>query len=95
MMSVFEKPFGVTQTWSCYNLKDLRLKKCLGLCKVTCFFCLFSVVVNIVLLCFHFVQECKNKCCDAATCKLTRGAACAEGDCCANCQVSTVLDEAM
>ncbi|XP_053269653.1 disintegrin and metalloproteinase domain-containing protein 9 [Pleuronectes platessa] len=32
-------------------------------------------------------EECKNKCCDAATCKLTGGAACAEGDCCDNCQI--------
>ncbi|XP_034426955.1 disintegrin and metalloproteinase domain-containing protein 9 [Hippoglossus hippoglossus] len=32
-------------------------------------------------------EECKNKCCDAATCKFTGGAACAEGDCCDNCQI--------
>nr|XP_046234103.1 disintegrin and metalloproteinase domain-containing protein 9 [Scatophagus argus] len=32
-------------------------------------------------------EECNNKCCDAATCKLTRGSACAEGSCCDNCQI--------
>ncbi|XP_054454865.1 disintegrin and metalloproteinase domain-containing protein 9 isoform X2 [Anoplopoma fimbria] len=31
--------------------------------------------------------ECKNRCCDAATCKLTSGAACAQGECCENCQI--------
>lgn len=33
-------------------------------------------------------QECNNKCCDAATCRFTRGSACADGNCCDNCQVS-------
>uniref|UniRef100_A0A8C5HW23 Disintegrin and metalloproteinase domain-containing protein 9-like n=1 Tax=Gouania willdenowi TaxID=441366 RepID=A0A8C5HW23_GOUWI len=32
-------------------------------------------------------EECKNKCCDAATCKLASGSACADGDCCGNCQI--------
>ncbi|XP_053739324.1 disintegrin and metalloproteinase domain-containing protein 9 [Synchiropus splendidus] len=32
-------------------------------------------------------KECKNKCCNAATCKLTPGSACAHGSCCNNCQV--------
>ncbi|XP_056153446.1 disintegrin and metalloproteinase domain-containing protein 9 [Lampris incognitus] len=32
-------------------------------------------------------EECKDKCCDAATCKFTRGSACAGGDCCSNCQI--------
>nr|XP_019938468.1 PREDICTED: disintegrin and metalloproteinase domain-containing protein 9-like [Paralichthys olivaceus] len=32
-------------------------------------------------------EECNNKCCDPATCKFTQGAACAEGDCCDNCQI--------
>ncbi|XP_012720861.2 disintegrin and metalloproteinase domain-containing protein 9 isoform X1 [Fundulus heteroclitus] len=32
-------------------------------------------------------EECKNKCCDAATCKLTSGSYCADGDCCDNCQI--------
>ncbi|CAH2322806.1 disintegrin and metallo ase domain-containing 9-like [Pelobates cultripes] len=32
------------------------------------------------------VQECNNPCCDAATCKLTKGSACAQGLCCENCQ---------
>ncbi|XP_015236789.1 PREDICTED: disintegrin and metalloproteinase domain-containing protein 9-like [Cyprinodon variegatus] len=31
--------------------------------------------------------ECKNECCDAATCKLTRGSYCAHGDCCEKCQL--------
>ncbi|XP_040032303.2 disintegrin and metalloproteinase domain-containing protein 9 [Gasterosteus aculeatus] len=31
--------------------------------------------------------ECNNKCCDAATCKLTSGSACAQGGCCSNCQI--------
>ena len=34
-----------------------------------------------------FVQECKNSCCDASTCRLTEGAQCAHGECCDNCQV--------
>ncbi|KAL1264065.1 hypothetical protein QQF64_004420 [Cirrhinus molitorella] len=33
-------------------------------------------------------QECKNKCCDAATCTLTKGSACAAGSCCENCQIN-------
>ncbi|KAJ0060508.1 hypothetical protein NL108_014984, partial [Boleophthalmus pectinirostris] len=32
-------------------------------------------------------QECKNKCCDAATCKFTKGSACAAGRCCEDCQL--------
>ncbi|XP_042363909.1 disintegrin and metalloproteinase domain-containing protein 9 [Plectropomus leopardus] len=32
-------------------------------------------------------EECDNNCCDAATCRFTRGAACAQGDCCENCQL--------
>ncbi|XP_059180815.1 disintegrin and metalloproteinase domain-containing protein 9 [Centropristis striata] len=32
-------------------------------------------------------EECNNKCCDSATCKFTRGATCAQGDCCDNCQL--------
>ncbi|KAI1886960.1 hypothetical protein AGOR_G00201140 [Albula goreensis] len=32
-------------------------------------------------------EECKDKCCDAATCKLTRGSACAQGGCCKDCQI--------
>ncbi|XP_039194766.1 disintegrin and metalloproteinase domain-containing protein 9-like [Crotalus tigris] len=31
-------------------------------------------------------KECTNPCCDAASCKLTRGSACAEGLCCEKCQ---------
>uniref|UniRef100_A0A3P9LVE5 Zgc:174164 n=1 Tax=Oryzias latipes TaxID=8090 RepID=A0A3P9LVE5_ORYLA len=31
--------------------------------------------------------ECKNKCCNAATCTFTRGCACADGRCCENCQI--------
>ncbi|XP_058650239.1 disintegrin and metalloproteinase domain-containing protein 9 isoform X2 [Onychostoma macrolepis] len=33
-------------------------------------------------------QECTNKCCDAATCTLTEGSACATGSCCENCQIN-------
>lgn len=33
-------------------------------------------------------EECKNKCCDAATCTLTKGSACATGSCCENCQIN-------
>ncbi|KAI4871920.1 hypothetical protein NFI96_021139, partial [Prochilodus magdalenae] len=33
-------------------------------------------------------QSCTNKCCDAATCKLTKGSSCAAGACCDNCQLS-------
>ncbi|XP_023269129.1 disintegrin and metalloproteinase domain-containing protein 9-like isoform X1 [Seriola lalandi dorsalis] len=32
-------------------------------------------------------EECNNRCCDAATCKFTRGAACAQGSCCEDCQI--------
>ncbi|XP_051925476.1 disintegrin and metalloproteinase domain-containing protein 9 [Hippocampus zosterae] len=32
-------------------------------------------------------EECQNKCCDAATCKLTSGSACAHGSCCSDCQL--------
>ncbi|XP_034537236.1 disintegrin and metalloproteinase domain-containing protein 8a [Notolabrus celidotus] len=32
-------------------------------------------------------EECKNPCCNATTCKLKAGAACAEGECCHNCQL--------
>ncbi|XP_044033961.1 disintegrin and metalloproteinase domain-containing protein 9 isoform X2 [Siniperca chuatsi] len=32
-------------------------------------------------------EECKNDCCDAATCKFTRGSSCAQGSCCNNCQI--------
>ncbi|TMS22154.1 Disintegrin and metalloproteinase domain-containing protein 9 [Larimichthys crocea] len=32
-------------------------------------------------------EECNNKCCDAATCTFTSGSACAQGDCCDNCQI--------
>ncbi|XP_076616238.1 disintegrin and metalloproteinase domain-containing protein 9 [Chaetodon auriga] len=32
-------------------------------------------------------EECDNKCCDAATCKFTRGSTCAQGGCCHNCQI--------
>ncbi|XP_049456804.1 disintegrin and metalloproteinase domain-containing protein 8a [Epinephelus fuscoguttatus] len=33
------------------------------------------------------VEECKNPCCNATTCKLNAGAQCAEGQCCHNCQL--------
>ncbi|KAG7236339.1 hypothetical protein INR49_001036 [Caranx melampygus] len=33
------------------------------------------------------VEECKNPCCNATTCKLNPGAQCAEGECCHNCQL--------
>ncbi|XP_036406559.1 disintegrin and metalloproteinase domain-containing protein 8-like [Megalops cyprinoides] len=33
------------------------------------------------------LQECKNPCCDATTCRLKKGAKCAEGECCRNCQL--------
>ncbi|XP_074532604.1 disintegrin and metalloproteinase domain-containing protein 8a [Halichoeres trimaculatus] len=33
------------------------------------------------------VKECKNPCCNATTCRLKAGAACAEGECCHNCQL--------
>uniref|UniRef100_A0A667ZZM0 ADAM metallopeptidase domain 8b n=1 Tax=Myripristis murdjan TaxID=586833 RepID=A0A667ZZM0_9TELE len=32
------------------------------------------------------VEECKNRCCDASTCRLAEGAQCAHGGCCDNCQ---------
>uniref|UniRef100_A0A8D3ADI5 Disintegrin and metalloproteinase domain-containing protein 8 n=1 Tax=Scophthalmus maximus TaxID=52904 RepID=A0A8D3ADI5_SCOMX len=32
------------------------------------------------------VEECKNLCCDASTCRLTEGSQCAHGQCCDNCQ---------
>lgn len=35
-----------------------------------------------------FLQECKNPCCDASSCRLTEGAQCAHGECCDNCQLS-------
>ncbi|XP_056090481.1 disintegrin and metalloproteinase domain-containing protein 9 [Rhinichthys klamathensis goyatoka] len=33
-------------------------------------------------------KECNNKCCNAATCTLTKGSACAAGSCCENCQIN-------
>uniref|UniRef100_UPI003AACAE1B zinc metalloproteinase-disintegrin-like atrase-A n=1 Tax=Centroberyx gerrardi TaxID=166262 RepID=UPI003AACAE1B len=33
------------------------------------------------------VEECKNHCCDASTCRLTAGAQCAHGECCDKCQI--------
>ncbi|XP_076598327.1 disintegrin and metalloproteinase domain-containing protein 8a [Chaetodon auriga] len=33
------------------------------------------------------VEECRNPCCNATTCKLNAGAQCAEGECCHNCQL--------
>ncbi|XP_075711495.1 zinc metalloproteinase-disintegrin-like MTP4 isoform X2 [Rhinoderma darwinii] len=35
------------------------------------------------------VEECTDKCCDAATCKLKQRAQCSEGECCSNCQLKT------
>ncbi|XP_051522709.1 zinc metalloproteinase-disintegrin-like EoMP06 isoform X2 [Myxocyprinus asiaticus] len=35
------------------------------------------------------VEECENPCCNAATCRLTEGSHCAQGDCCENCQIKT------
>ncbi|KAM3606082.1 uncharacterized protein V6R79_010560 [Siganus canaliculatus] len=32
-------------------------------------------------------EECKNPCCNATTCRLNAGAACAEGECCYKCQL--------
>ncbi|KAM9424684.1 disintegrin and metalloproteinase domain-containing protein 9 isoform 2-T2 [Pholidichthys leucotaenia] len=32
-------------------------------------------------------EECKSKCCNAATCKFTRGSSCDDGECCENCQI--------
>uniref|UniRef100_A0A8C4DH90 ADAM metallopeptidase domain 8b n=1 Tax=Dicentrarchus labrax TaxID=13489 RepID=A0A8C4DH90_DICLA len=34
------------------------------------------------------VEECRNPCCDASTCRLTEGSQCAHGQCCDNCQVT-------
>ncbi|XP_068128433.1 zinc metalloproteinase-disintegrin-like halysase isoform X2 [Hyperolius riggenbachi] len=33
------------------------------------------------------VEECTDKCCDAATCKIKEGAQCAEGECCSDCRL--------
>ncbi|XP_059181247.1 disintegrin and metalloproteinase domain-containing protein 8 [Centropristis striata] len=33
------------------------------------------------------VEECKNLCCDASTCRLTEGSQCADGQCCEHCQL--------
>ncbi|XP_041865434.1 disintegrin and metalloproteinase domain-containing protein 8a [Melanotaenia boesemani] len=33
------------------------------------------------------VEECKNPCCNATTCKLSPGAQCADGECCQSCQL--------
>ncbi|XP_038590920.1 zinc metalloproteinase-disintegrin-like atrase-A [Micropterus salmoides] len=33
------------------------------------------------------VEECKNSCCDASTCRLTEGSQCAHGQCCDECQL--------
>ncbi|XP_026873436.2 disintegrin and metalloproteinase domain-containing protein 8a [Electrophorus electricus] len=33
------------------------------------------------------VEECKNPCCNATTCRLTEGSQCAHGECCHNCQL--------
>nr|XP_057917011.1 disintegrin and metalloproteinase domain-containing protein 9 isoform X2 [Doryrhamphus excisus] len=32
-------------------------------------------------------EECRNDCCNAATCQLSPGSACAQGECCNNCQL--------
>ncbi|XP_070708009.1 disintegrin and metalloproteinase domain-containing protein 9 [Pempheris klunzingeri] len=32
-------------------------------------------------------EECRNECCNAATCTFTPGSTCAQGDCCSNCQM--------
>ncbi|XP_036392837.1 disintegrin and metalloproteinase domain-containing protein 9 [Megalops cyprinoides] len=32
-------------------------------------------------------EECKDKCCDAATCKFTPGSSCAQGACCKDCKI--------
>ncbi|KAF5894120.1 zinc metalloproteinase-disintegrin-like batroxstatin-1, partial [Clarias magur] len=34
------------------------------------------------------VTDCTNPCCDASTCKLTKGSACADGECCQNCKIA-------
>ncbi|XP_017551972.1 disintegrin and metalloproteinase domain-containing protein 8a [Pygocentrus nattereri] len=33
------------------------------------------------------VEECKNPCCNATTCRLTEGSKCAHGECCEKCQL--------
>ncbi|KAJ8248436.1 hypothetical protein GJAV_G00242000 [Gymnothorax javanicus] len=33
------------------------------------------------------VEECKNPCCNATTCRLSEGSQCAHGECCQNCQL--------
>ncbi|KAK7122943.1 hypothetical protein R3I94_019909 [Phoxinus phoxinus] len=33
-------------------------------------------------------KDCNNKCCNADTCTLTKGSACAAGSCCENCQIN-------
>lgn len=48
----------------------------------------FFEVLTTDFLCFDFMQECDNDCCDASTCKFKSGATCAQGSCCDNCQVS-------
>ncbi|XP_026207864.1 disintegrin and metalloproteinase domain-containing protein 8 [Anabas testudineus] len=35
------------------------------------------------------MEECKNPCCDASTCRLTKGSQCAHGQCCDLCQFKT------
>ncbi|XP_056427138.1 zinc metalloproteinase-disintegrin-like crotastatin isoform X3 [Hyla sarda] len=35
------------------------------------------------------VEECTDKCCDAATCKLKESAQCAEGECCSDCKLKS------
>ncbi|KAK9529996.1 hypothetical protein VZT92_011536 [Zoarces viviparus] len=37
------------------------------------------------------VEECKNPCCDASTCRLTEGSQCAHGQCCDNCQLKQAV----
>ncbi|KAM3924701.1 zinc metalloproteinase-disintegrin-like halysase [Leptodactylus fuscus] len=34
-------------------------------------------------------EECTDKCCDAATCRLKEGAQCTEGECCSDCKVKS------
>ncbi|KAI3365175.1 hypothetical protein L3Q82_010270, partial [Scortum barcoo] len=45
------------------------------------------MVVSPIFLCFRLIQECKTDCCNARTCKLTSGSACAQGLCCDKCQI--------
>ncbi|KAJ8361625.1 hypothetical protein SKAU_G00181500 [Synaphobranchus kaupii] len=33
------------------------------------------------------IEECRNPCCNASTCRLSEGAQCAHGECCQNCQL--------